>query len=355
MRSEGDLRELAAEFDTHNMESVIERLPDQIVFALSDRSFPTDEVPKGPYDKVVIAGMGGSSIMVDMLMGAIPNHLHIPLFVCRNYRYPLVIDSSTLGIASSFSGDTEETIDAAEQMISAGAKLVVLTSDGRLRQFASRYGCPVVLIPAEREGKYFQPRCAVGYMISYLARVLAAAGITEQPIKKLALLPAFLKGLDIRAEAEKLAVWLEDRVPIIYTDDQHERSIARVMKIKFNENAKRPAFFNSLPEINHNEMIGFENAQGKYAVIYLRDPSSHDGLHRRFRAMEEIFRFRRFEHIQFREWTLVGSSNLEKIFAANNFSDWCTYTTALLDGIDPTPVPLIEEFKVELASTRRTD
>ncbi len=355
MRSEQDLHELAGEFDTRNMESVIERLPDQIVFALSDPGFPTDEVPKGPYDKVVIAGMGGSSIMVDMLIGAFPNDLRIPLVICRNYRYPSKINSSTLCIASSFSGNTEETIDAAEQMIGAGAKLVVLTSGGQLEKFASRFGCPVVLVPAGREGRDFQPRCAVGYMISYLARVLAAAGITEQPIKKLALLPSFLERLDIRAEAEKLAVWLEDRVPIIYTDDLHERSIARVMKIKFNENAKRPAFFNSLPEINHNEMIGFEGTQGKYAVIYLRDPSSHDGLHRRFKAMERIFRSRKFDHIRFREWTLVGSSNLEKIFAANNFSDWCTYTTALLDGIDPTPVSLLEKFKVELASTRWTD
>ncbi len=149
-----------------------------------------------------------------------------------------------------------------------------------------------------------------------------------------------------------LAIWLEDSIPVIYTDERHERSIARPMKIKFNENAKRPAFFNSLPESNHNEMIGFERPLGSFALIYLRDPASDPRLHDRFRAMQETFGESGIRHVKFREWTLVGESALEKIFAANSFADWASYTTALIDRIDPSPVQLVQDFKAKLVASR---
>lgn len=345
--SQLDIQGLASKHDKNGMAGVIDRLPDQIEFAICDPGFP--EIKQSPINKVVVAGMGGSSMIVEMLVGAFPDAVTVPLHVSRDYRTSTSVDSSTLVIASSFSGNTEETIAATEAMKNAGANIVALSSGGRLCDLAIQSGFPIVRLPAEREGDGFQPRSASGYMITYLARILVSAGVAKIPLEEFESLPRFLKGIGLSAEAVSLARQLEDRIPIIYTDAIHQYSIGRSVKIKFNENAKRPAFFNSLPEINHNEMIGFESPIGSFAIIFFRDPSSDRRLDTRFETMRKIFKKRGLSHVSFHQWTLVGSTNLEKIVAANIFGDWCSYATALLDGIDPTPVSMVEDFKVDLS------
>jgi glucose/mannose-6-phosphate isomerase len=127
-------------------------------------------------------------------------------------------------------------------------------------------------------------------------------------------------------------------------------SIARTAKIKFNENAKRPAFFNGLPEANHNEMIGFSNnAIGDFGILYLHDPASHPRIPERFNVMKKVFLREGLHNVAFREWVIPGETKIQRIFGAINFADWCSYTVALLDGVDPTPVALVESFKQVLA------
>jgi glucose/mannose-6-phosphate isomerase len=141
---------------------------------------------------------------------------------------------------------------------------------------------------------------------------------------------------------------------VFYTDAKYERSIARIAKIKVNENAKRPAFFNCLPEANHNEMIGFSRPLGRFACLYLHDPASHPRVPVRFEAMRTVFGDRRIDHVEFSKWTIPGTSPAEKVFAGITFADWMSYTLALLDGQDPTPVGLVEDFKKVLGDDRAT-
>lgn len=347
-----DIERLAFRHDESNMAGVIERTPGQIEYALSDPAFPNIE--KLPYTNVIIAGMGGSALPVEVLNDAFYNRFRAPVDVCRNYRCLQEINSMTLGIASSFSGNTEEAISAMHNIAGLGAHMLVIAAGGELEKIAVEKGYPLVRIPGKREGEGFQPRSATGYMVTYFARMLFEAGVLEDPVHELSTLPAFLRSLSIKTEAEETACWMADRIPVIYTDETFERSIARIFKIKLNENAKRPAFYYALPEANHNEMIGFSNRNKdeRYAILYLKDPASNENVHLRYRVMKELFAENGIDHVDFREWELPGSTNLEKIFAGLMFGDWCAYTAALLNGIDPSPVRLVEDFKSRLTTLR---
>jgi len=338
-----DITKLAREYDVDDMARVIKGTPDQIGFALSDPDFP--DLGCGTIERVVVVGMGGSALPVDVLTDAFAETLRVPVAVCRNYELPRGVDDRTLLIASSFSGNTEETLAPLERHSTLPPNVVVLTAGGRLADLARERGYPLVLVPKHREVENFQPRCATGYFTTYFARILAAVGALDDPAAALDATAAFLRTLDVRERAEEAAQWIAGRIPVFYTDQVHERSIARITKIKFNENAKSPAFFNCLPEANHNEMIGLAQPPGRYALFYLRDPASDARVHRRFETMRSVFASRGIDHVEFDEWTMPGSTTIERIFASLTFADWASYTLALLNGHNPTPVALVEDFK----------
>jgi glucose/mannose-6-phosphate isomerase len=324
------------------MDQVIAGTAVQIETALAQALPP---LPPGPFQRVIIAGMGGSALPTEVLQDAFCDCLRTPLEVCRTYDLSRYAAGRCLIVSSSFSGNTEETI-AALPDANAGASVVVITAGGRLAQIAAERGYPLLRIPAEREPPGFQPRSATGYFVTFLARVLEAAGALEAgAVTALQRLPPFLRGLEVRPAAEETARWLHDRIPVVYTDQSYLQSVARITKIKFNENSKRPAFFNALPEANHNETIGFSKDLGRFGILYLHDPASHPRVRLRFQVMERVFREQGIANVALREWVMPGETRLEKIFGALTFADWCSYTLALLDGVDPTPVPLVERFK----------
>lgn len=343
------LEQLAQRHDHFNMARVIHRLPEQIDVALRD-SLPA--LPKGPFDNVVVAGVGGSALPTDVLNDAFADQLRIPVRVWRHYGLPSSVSESTLVIACSFSGSTEETLSAIEDLPSLAPNVVVITAGGRLSELAKERRYPLILLPVQGEPKGFQPRSAFGYIVTYMARVLHAVGFLSDPVPMLERARGFLRETDVRPPADETALWLGDRIPVVYTDEIHHMSVARITKIKFNENSKRPAFFNAYPELNHNEMIGFNAKLGEFGVLYLHDPSSHPRVQQRFKVMERAFAEEGLQHVAFREWVMPGSSRIERVFSALMFADWCSYTLALLSGIDPTPVDLVEHFKQLLGGTK---
>jgi glucose/mannose-6-phosphate isomerase len=341
-----DIDALAQTLDRSNMKAVIEGVPDQIRTALT-QSLP--RIPTGPFTKAVIVGMGGSALPADVVVAAFGERLRVPVTIVRHYNLPPV-DEHTLVIASSFSGSTEETLSAVEALPRGSKNVAVVTAGGQLQTLGDQRGFAVIRIPVEREPRGFQPRSAVGYFVTYFARVLAAAGVMPDVAPELASVQSFLGQIQVRKDAEDVAVWVKDRIPVVYTDERHLMSIARITKIKFNENAKRPAFFSALPEANHNEMIGYVRELAKFGALYLHDETSHPKVRQRFQVMAETFRRDGLEHVAFREWTMPGTTLLERTFAALVFAEWCSYTVALLDGFDPTPVDLVEKFKTALVS-----
>jgi glucose/mannose-6-phosphate isomerase len=337
---------LAEQHDHFHMATVIARLADHIGLALAD-SLPA--LRQTRFSQVVVCGLGGSALPCEVLMDAFAGELTAPMRVWRTYGVPPGIDEHTLLIFSSFSGNTEETLSGIEGLPADARNVVVVTAGGRLAALARERGYPLIVIPTRDEPQGFQPRSAFGFIVTYLARVLHAAGLMKDPAPALGGLPGFLRGVDVRPEAADLASWLGDRIPVVYTDDSHLMSVARITKIKFNENAKRPSFFNAFPELNHNEMIGFTVPLGSFAALYLHDPASPARIRERFDVMRDVFSRDRIVNVAFRSWDMPGATRAERVFAALMFADWCSYYTALLGGFDPTPVPLVESFKQELS------
>ncbi len=347
------MTERAERLDRSRMDRVIAATGGQVRFALDDPGFPARELGERaarrgrgeealPVGEVLVVGMGGSALPVDILNNALADRLPRPVGACRHYALPPHRSGRRILVFSSFSGNTEEVLEPLRALAPGTSDVAVLTAGGELAGIGRDRGIPTIRIPAEREPPGFQPRSASGYIVTYLARLLDATGYAELPARRFRALARFLDGNDFRAEGEELARRLAGRIPLFYTDEEHALSVGRIAKIKYNENAKQPAFFNALPEANHNEMIGFGGAREDYAVVYFRDPGSHPGVHRRFETMREVLGGGR---IRFSQWEMRGESRLERIFSALTVADWISYYAALLAGVDPTPVALVEEFK----------
>lgn len=327
------------------MEPVIEGFGAQIRFALQDDSVPTQIA--GPFDSIEVAAMGGSALAWDVLAETLGHQLDVPIRIHRDYQIGRVSEGA-LGIACSFSGNTEETLSAHASLSEQCRSTVVIAAGGELLERARSASQPTVVVPREREPADFQPRCAVGYVLTYAARIVEAAGLSTGLTDTIAEALADYESVDVRADAERMAAWLEGGIPIIYAAAARERSVARTMKIKINENAKYPAFAGALPEINHNEMIGFEASVAPFRLLYMADRDDSESIARRFEILSELFAERGLSHIETRRYQVPGETALGRVLAASTFGDWCSHALALARGIDPTPVDLIEEFKAKL-------
>jgi glucose/mannose-6-phosphate isomerase len=339
------MRNLQAQYDKFNMARVIEGLPDQIETVLA-ADIP--RIESRTIDKVVLAGVGGSALAADIINDAFADKLRVPLRIDRYFTLPADVSKNTLFIISS--GNTEEPLEVLEEARAVSDNIAVLTGGGKLYTLGMKGNYPTMRIPVEKEPEGFQPRSALGYSVTYLTRFLYENGLMENPLPELTAVPKFLRSLiNIRADAEELAGKLVGKIPLVYTDELHQLSVARIAKIKFNENAKVPAFFNSLPEINHNEMLGFLARVSEFAAIYIHDPASHPSISVRYNIIQMAFKKKGIHNVDFHIWSMPGSNEAEKIFAALLFTDWCSYSLALLNKTDPTSVNFIEEFKKSLA------
>ena len=284
-----------------------------------------------------------ADVMADCFRG----HIRRPVSVHRGYGLPADFDSETLLVCCSFSGNTEETLDALNNLPPGAGNVIAIGSGGRLEAAAKEHGVPFIRIPAEPPE--LQPRCATGYFLTFLVRILEGECLPEGSAARLEAAAKQVDVEQIRKQAEKCAASMDDRVPAVYTDEGHLLGVARVGKIKFNENSKRPAIFNAFPELNHNEMIGFSHALGRYFLLYLHDPSSDPRIRKRFETMRRTFETERIQNVMFFEWMMPGESRIVRVLASLCFLDWCSYTRALLSGFDPTPVELTERFNAALA------
>ncbi len=335
-----DLRELVERLDRSDMARVIRGTGNQIEFALTDSAFPA--IPSEGIDEVVVIGMGGSALPADILNDVLADRLPRPLEVVRHYHLPQPHSARRLLVFSSFSGNTEEVVEPLRALPADTPDVVIVTAGGELASIGEERSIPTIRIPAHREPEGFQPRCASGYIVTYLARLLEAVGHADVALDRFEELASFLGGLELAVEGERLAHELSGRIPLFYTDEIHALSVARIAKIKYNENAKRPAFFNALPEANHNEMIGLSGAHEELTIVYMRDPESHPRVHRRFEIVTQVLAN---SNMTFLDWEMPGSNRLERVFAALTLADWISYYAALLRGVDPTPVKLVEKFK----------
>ncbi len=311
--------------------------------------FEVDE-PRLDVTNVVYAGMGGSALAA-LISTNWPDY-QLPFEIVRDYNIPAHVSAKTFFIASSYSGNTEETISALAEAEARGAHIAVIASGGKLQQIAGEKGYPFVLLPG-----HLQPRHAVLYNLKALVTLLEKAGLVASAAAE--------------AEMHRTAGFLRDKIqawlPTVPTKDNLAKQIALECmgksvvvyagpklapaaykwKISFNENAKQVAWWGQYSEFNHNEFLGWSEQpeQKPYAVIDLRSGLEHPQIQKRFEISARLLSGKRPAPIVV---NAQGDTLLEQLLTTIALGDFVTLYTALLGNINPTPVELIERLKKEL-------
>ena len=288
------------------------------------------------YARYVVCGMGGSHLGAWLLKryGNASN-----VVIHRDYGLPELPDwDDTLVILSSYSGSTEEVLDSADVALSRGLPMAAISTGGPLLAFAKEHGIPYVEIP----DLGLEPRMAIGFSMLGILRFmnLSAVEATVRMAGKAAD-PFASKG-----EGERLATLLHGKTPIIYASAQNT-VLAYRWKINFNETSKIPAFANVFPELNHNELSGFDilestqNLSSKMVFLFLRDPSDHPRIIRRMDVAEEML----IERGMVVERIELKGDEFSKAFASAFLSDWTSFSLGAAYGAPSVETPLIAEFK----------
>ena len=297
------------------------------------------------YKNFVVCGMGGSALAGDLLK--ITNSKS-QITIWRDYNLPKV-EKDTLIIASSYSGNTEETIDAFRTALKRKLPLVAITTGGKLLELAKKYNTPYIQIPSAGWRTGIQPRMATGFMITALMKLMRLDRLLLESSR----LPRRLNIKMSQRAGKALAEKLRGKIPIIYSSNKNF-PIAYNWKIKFNETAKIPAFANAFPELNHNEMAGFDlwrlNLTGEvqppniknFSFIFLEDEADDQRIQKRMKITKKLYEGKKLE---VRSLKLEGKNILHKIFQHLLIADWTAFYLAKYYGADPEQVPMVEEFK----------
>ncbi len=291
------------------------------------------------FERHILVGMGGSHLQGGLLLIIDPT---IDLTIHRDYGLPAWSEKrlrETLIIVSSYSGNTEETISAFEEAVEKNFPVAAIAKGGRLIERAKKQGVPYIQLPEAG----VQPRSATGFTVKALSKMIGR----EDIVREMYLLSTQLKPEDFAQEGKALADILKGKIPLIYSSRKNG-AIAYNWKVKFNEGPKIPAFYNVFPELNHNEMTGFDvvdstkSLSEKFYFIFLKDAQDHPQIKKRMDILKKLFDSRGLP-VQVLE--LREGPRLSKIFSSLLLGDWAAYHLARYYGVEPEKVPMVEEFK----------
>jgi glucose/mannose-6-phosphate isomerase len=341
------------EKDPGGMLAAMEAFSKQCSEALRLGRDSLDVPPAEGLKRVAFVGMGGSGIGGDILRSLLEDASGLAISVHRSYRLPSLLGPDTLAVITSYSGNTEETLSALDDAIYLGCNIMVVTGGGALLEKARARGFPAVVVPGG-----LQPRAALGYLTLPAAVVMEKMGLTQGFVKVAYEAVDHLK--EKRDEwgrlsptgrnfAKQLALRLRGKVPVVYGTDGIMAVAAYRWKCQFNENSKVPAFQHMLPEMNHNEIVGWhklDDFTSMVEAIFLVEEGDTSRLSRRVEITAEILQERvggvTVIHVG-------GRSRTEKLFSAIHLGDFVSGYLALLNGVDPTPVEVIATLKERMA------
>ncbi len=322
--------------DHSDLASVIRESPAQLARGLQLAADVT--LPAWKVSRLLVAGMGGSALPSDFLALRWGDAVRID--ISRDYELVPPPDASTLVAVCSYSGTTEETLAALEQAHASGAPCIALSHGGTLAARAAELGIPHIELPLA-----IMPRYAGGYFLGALAGVLGRLGLIADPTDELTQIGRDLLAMDLSPEGHAIASAIGTvRTPIVLAWTLFG-SVARNWKIKINENAKSPAYWNVLPEMNHNEMVGYTKPRFEPAFILLQRPNDPPRIAARFAALADLMRGR--GHVVL-PVMLPQAAPLAQALHATLLGDWVSYHLAIESGVDPTPIDLVEDFKVAM-------
>ncbi len=287
----------------------------------------------------IAVGMGGSHLAADILNSY---DLSFSILIHKNYGLPNLpeeILKQSFIILNSYSGDTEEVIDSFYLALEKKLKMVSITYNGKLLELSKKYNIPFVKLPEPK----VQPRLALGFHTKALLKILNR----EKELKEISELVYLLKPEEFEGQGRELAQKIKNKIPIIYASEKNQ-AIAYIWKIKFNETSKIPAFYNVFPELNHNEMTGFDvkkttkNLSQNFIFLIFFDEEDHPKIQRRMTILKNLYEER---NLEVEILKLECQNRFHKIFSSLVLADWTSYYLAKEYQVEPEEVSMVEEFK----------
>jgi glucose/mannose-6-phosphate isomerase len=348
-----DQRDRWGSIDPKSMRSLLEAFPEQVQTAAEKVSGLSLPNPKD-INVILVTGLGGSAIGGDLVRSITEAQLKMPIIVNRNYDLPGFVSASTLVFACSYSGNTEETLSAYEQSRRAKASILCITSGGKLEGMAKTDGYPVLRLP---DG--LPPRAALGHALMTLLAAMQAMQFTPNLGESIGETITLLKKLrnQYRTEnpesanpAKSLAKSLHGKLVALYGSNGIMETAAYRWRSQIAENAKNLAFHHVLPEMNHNELVGWqypEEVLRKIGVVFLRDRRDHPQTQRRFDLVKGLIGEKAGSMHEI--WS-EGDSLLARVLSVIYLGDFVSLYLANLNNADPTPVEVIDYLKRNLST-----
>ena len=341
--------------DKDNMYGSIWDFPENIFEAIGIGESINLKNKYSDINKIIVAGMGGSAIGGDVVYSLVGNEIKIPYFVIRGYNLPAWVDSKTLVICSSYSGNTEETIEILEKAKFVQAKICAITTGGRLEQLCEKDNFDRVIIPSG-----LQPRAALAFSFIPILFVLLKLNIISNNFLEWLMSSTNLIKQNREIYSKKngdnpiwaLAKKIYDKIPIIYADSDRLNTVAVRLKGQICENSKILAYHNTFPEMNHNEIVGWEKNSElfkTYFIIWLFDEKIND--RNKVRQQIVINMLDRLGLDQFK-LEVTGNNFEERFLLLIHYGDWLSYWCAILHKTDPTPVKNINILKNKLSEIK---
>jgi glucose/mannose-6-phosphate isomerase len=327
------------------MKELIAAFPGQLEEALHiGQNYSFIIGPEAPAT-IVLTGLGGSGIGGSIMQNYAADKLKIPFVVNKDYFLPAFVNADTLVIVCSYSGNTEETLAAMKQAIKAKAKIVCITSGGEIAKLAKKKNIDCIIVPGG-----MPPRACIGYSLVEILFTLKHFGLLrtkfEQEISAaIALLRTEEKA--IQKKARTIAQKLNGKTPIIYASQPFEGLAIRVRQ-QINENSKMLAWHGAIPEMNHNELVGWRDKDDSRAVLLLRNENDYERVQTRMEINKKIIRKYTPNIVEIYS---KGTSYWEQLFYFIHLTDWMSVYLADLHGVDATEVKVIDHLKGALAGS----
>jgi glucose/mannose-6-phosphate isomerase len=337
--------------DSSNMYALLRSFPQQVEDAMRIGQNSSVRLSTRGIDQIVLCGLGGSAIGGDLLKSYLADELTVPFIVNRHYALPKFVGKATLVIISSYSGNTEETTAAYKEAVKRRARILCISSGGTVSRMAAKHRHPLIRIPGG-----LPPRAALGYSFFPLLTILGRLGLIRNKKKEmkealeLLRMKADLYGIPDPGsnKALQLAGSLQGRIGVVYSSTERFDAVNTRWRGQMAENGKSLVFGHVLPEMNHNELVGWKALTGpmrEMQVMFLRDKNDHPRVQARMEITKKVLA----EHTdRITEIWSEGTSLLARIFSLVFLGDWASYYLAILHRIDPTPVMVIDHLKNEL-------
>lgn len=325
------------------MENLIAAFPHNISSALESVSKLIVKKPTKEIKNLVFIGMGGSGIGAKIVSEWIQNEISIPIQLLQDYTIPKYVNENTLVIACSYSGNTEETLSCAALAKNQGANIIGVCSGGTLKEFCSKHNYDCLIVPGGNP-----PRTATAYSIVYISHILVNLGLIDSKIidQIRTSKSTILDNLStIKDEAKKLAAFLKDKVGIFYSTTEYEPIIIRARQ-QFNENSKLLCWHHVIPEMNHNELVGWGGGNNRFASVFFDTKDMNLQNKTRFSlTINEIKKYTSNLLII----DAIGANKIEKSFYLIHVVDWASLYLANLKPVDAMDIKCIDFLKTELA------